>query len=320
MEEEELIPGNVSKEESITKSISNLNRQVFDKNAFLDTVDTTFSELGVEEIDPSFFDVNLASIEDFFTLYDKFFFEIPKYGVNNSHEYLIIESSNYIDFNQNQEEIQALLDEIVELREENLVLINNNSQLQIDLAQSLNRPSTGSFTPGTIPPNTNNGGTGTGGTSTGGTGTGGTGTGGTSTGGTGTGGIGTGGTGIGGSGGKIICNELYRQGYLGEELWDADERYGAMMFKTRPKAIIGYQMWAKYVVRYMRNNPQNTKYLYKIIKPWTEYMGYEMGVCDKQNYIGKTMHLIAEVPTWLIYHLFGGKKILNYIKSKSNKI
>lgn len=303
MEEEQLNTGSISMlptAEPTSPIVSNLNRQVFDKTSFLDTIDTSFSELGVEEVDLSFFDVNLATIDNFFELYGKFFFEIPKLGASNSHEYLIIESTNYVGFNQNQEEIQALLDEIVELREENLLLINDNSKLQIDLAQSLNRPTTGSFTPGTIPPNANNGGTGTG---------------------TGNGNINIGGgIGSGGFGGKVICNELYRQGYLEERLWDADERYGAMMFKTRPKAIIGYQMWAKYVVRYMRNNPQNTKYLYKIIKPWTEYMGYEMGVCDKQNYIGKTMHLIAEVPTWLIYHLFGGKKILNYIKSKSNKI
>jgi hypothetical protein len=298
MEEEQLITGSISRLSNVEPTpptISNLNRQVFDKTSFLDTVDTSFSELGIEEVDPSFFDVDLATIDNFFELYDKFFFEIPKFGVNNSHEYLVIESSNYIDFNQNQEEIQALLNEITELRTENLGLIQSNSELQIKLAQSSNQPSTGSVTITPPPPRTGTGGTGTGGT-------------------------GTGGTGTGGVGGKIICNELYRQGYLEERLWDADERYGAMMFKTRPKAIIGYQMWAKYVVRYMRNNPQNTKYLYKIIKPWTEYMGYEMGVCDKQNYIGKTMHLMAEIPTWLIYHLFGGKKILDYIKSRSNKI
>ena len=48
-------------------------------------------------------------------------------------------------------------------------------------------------------------------------------------------------------------------------------------------------------------------------------MGYEMGVCEKQNYIGKTLHLIAEVPTWLIYHLFGGKKLLKIINYKRFK-
>ena len=114
----------------------------------------------------------------------------------------------------------------------------------------------------------------------------------------------------------IICGELYRQGFLLEELWDADERYGNKMFLVNPKMIIGYQMWAKYVVKYMRNNPQNTKYLYRVFKPWTEYMGYEMGVINKQNYIGKLIHNIGKYPSYLVYHLFGGEKILNYINHK----
>ena len=99
-----------------------LVRQVFDKNKFKETIDTSFSELGNNQLDPSFFDVNLATVEDFFTLYNKLFFEIPKEGEVNSHTFLIQESSDYVNFNPNQEEIEALLEEISELREENLEL------------------------------------------------------------------------------------------------------------------------------------------------------------------------------------------------------
>lgn len=107
----------------------NLNRQVFDKKKFNETVDTSFSQLGVQPPDPSFFDINLATQEDFFTLYDKFFFEIPKEGVINSHQYLVTESSNYIGSEQVNEEIQALLQEIADLREENLTLRQENVDL-----------------------------------------------------------------------------------------------------------------------------------------------------------------------------------------------
>jgi hypothetical protein len=107
----------------------NLNRQVFNKDKFNQTVDTSFSQLGPQQPDPSFFDINLATQEDFFTLYDKFFFEIPKEGDTNSHMYLITESSNYINFQQNNEEIQALLQEITDLREENLTLRQENVDL-----------------------------------------------------------------------------------------------------------------------------------------------------------------------------------------------
>ena len=96
-----------------------LSRQVFDKAKFNETVNTEFTQL-VTPPDPSFFDVNLATEEDFWILYDKFFYLIPKEGEVNSHLYLVETSGEYIDYQANNEEIQALLEEIAELREENL--------------------------------------------------------------------------------------------------------------------------------------------------------------------------------------------------------
>ena len=58
-------------------------------------------------------------------MYNNLFFLIPKTGPN-SHTTLIEQSSEYVDYKANQEEIQALLDEITELREQNL-------QLNIDI-------------------------------------------------------------------------------------------------------------------------------------------------------------------------------------------
>tara|TARA_R110000787_G_scaffold7065_4_gene24392 strand:+ start:162 stop:596 length:435 start_codon:yes stop_codon:yes gene_type:complete len=98
-----------------------LNRQVFNKKKFNETVDTTFSQL-VDNLPPPVFDINLATTEDFFTLYDKFFFEIPKEGDINSHRFLFKESGDYINAELINEEIQALLGEIVTLRQENLEL------------------------------------------------------------------------------------------------------------------------------------------------------------------------------------------------------
>ena len=98
-----------------------LNRQVFDKEKFEETVNTEFSQLKSVP-DPSFFDIDLATLEDFWTLYERFFFEIPQLGDINSHEYLARESGNFADIDSSNEEIQALLDEIASLREENLEL------------------------------------------------------------------------------------------------------------------------------------------------------------------------------------------------------
>lgn len=98
-----------------------LGRQVFDKNKFNQTVDTEFTQL-VSVPDETFFDPSLATVEDFFTIYNNLFFDIPKEGETNSHTFLIKESSEYVGQEQIEENIQALLDEIATLREENLEL------------------------------------------------------------------------------------------------------------------------------------------------------------------------------------------------------
>jgi len=98
-----------------------LTRQAFDKEKFTDTVNTDFNQLGVTERDLTFFDPNLATVGDFFSIYNNLFFLIPKTGPN-SHTTVVEESSQYVDYKANQVEIQALLDEIAELREQNLQL------------------------------------------------------------------------------------------------------------------------------------------------------------------------------------------------------
>lgn len=115
-------------------SISNLTKQVFDKNKFRETIDITFTQLGVQTpIDPSFFDFNLATLEDFWKLYVKFFYDIPKEGDTNSHAYLAQTSGEYANYELIQEEIQALLDEIGEIRIENVELKTENIALETDL-------------------------------------------------------------------------------------------------------------------------------------------------------------------------------------------
>lgn len=115
----------------IPLSIVNLTKEVFDKSSFNETLDIAFSQLGPENpLDPSFFDVNLATLEDFWTLYDKFFYDIPKTGPN-SHETLAQTSGEYANYELIQEQIQALLDEIAEIREENVNLRIENVDLTV---------------------------------------------------------------------------------------------------------------------------------------------------------------------------------------------
>lgn len=100
------------------------NKQVFDKRQYKKIIDTSFKQLGVktpqEQIEET------STVNDFFQMYNDLFYDIPETGETNSHEYLIKQSSEYINFEQNNEEIEALQKEIGQLRIE---LLNTQKEL-----------------------------------------------------------------------------------------------------------------------------------------------------------------------------------------------
>jgi hypothetical protein len=99
-----------------------LNKTVFEKREYNKVIDTSFNQLTLKSIPPPIPSAD-ASIEQFFKMYNELFYDIPEFGETNSHEYLIKQSSAYIGFQQENEDIQALLDEIASLRQENLDLL-----------------------------------------------------------------------------------------------------------------------------------------------------------------------------------------------------
>ena len=128
-------PSSQAVEANAQLQTSNLNQTVFDKQAFNETIDTEFSELGnTNTPDPSFFDVDLATQQDFFTLYDKFFFDIPKEGDTDSHTYLVQTSGDYVNFERDQAALKELLDEIADLRGENVKLRIDKVNLEVKVA------------------------------------------------------------------------------------------------------------------------------------------------------------------------------------------
>lgn len=98
----------------------NLQRQVFSKRQVDNVVDTTFTQLITST--PVVTSSVTLSVSEFFDQYRSLFFEIPKFGDTDSHEYLIKTSSEYIGAQENNETIQALIEEITQLRQENLDL------------------------------------------------------------------------------------------------------------------------------------------------------------------------------------------------------
>ena len=94
----------------------NLNKEVFNKRDYQKTINTSFTQLDVPSVQEQL--TQQTTIPEFFNLYNELFYEINEIGETNSHEYLIKTSSQYINFNENDELIQALQNEIAQLREE----------------------------------------------------------------------------------------------------------------------------------------------------------------------------------------------------------
>jgi uncharacterized protein YnzC (UPF0291/DUF896 family) len=126
-----------------------LRKNVFSKAQYLKTIDTNFNELGVTTIIEDI--QNTPTVQSFFNLYDQLFYEIPETGATNSHEYLVKTSGEYINFTGENEEIQALREEITQLRQnllqqqiENVRLISgenvNNEEIQ-QLQNQIQSPS-----------------------------------------------------------------------------------------------------------------------------------------------------------------------------------
>jgi len=102
----------------------NLVKSTFNKDQYVETIDTSFTQL----VDPTIIDVAAITptVEEFFQDYNTLFFDIPKTG-ENSHETLIVQSTEYIGYSPVNEEITALTEEITSLREQ---LLEARQQLE----------------------------------------------------------------------------------------------------------------------------------------------------------------------------------------------
>jgi len=105
-----------------------IQRQSYKREQIRTSLDTEFNVFKevVEEQDTD-------TVEEVFRLYDKLFYSIPVEGENRSHTYILERSSELANFDKSTEEIQPLLDEITQLREQ---LLDANQQI-FDLQNQL---------------------------------------------------------------------------------------------------------------------------------------------------------------------------------------
>jgi len=95
-----------------------LSKTVVNKQDFSKVVGSSFSTF--QEPQPE----ELIGVDEFFQEYDRLFFDIPVDGATNSHSYLAQRSGEYSNFEKDTTDIQPLLDEIANLREQ-LIEANN---------------------------------------------------------------------------------------------------------------------------------------------------------------------------------------------------
>ena len=105
-----------------------LIKKTYSKTEYSKVIDTKFSQLGVVSLNEQI--ENTVTVNQFFESYNNLFYDIPALGETNSHEYLIKTSGEYINFDQDSQEIEALRAEITSLRRDLL-------QAQVEKAETL---------------------------------------------------------------------------------------------------------------------------------------------------------------------------------------
>jgi hypothetical protein len=90
-----------------------VQKTVFSKDQYSRVIDTQFSQFASQEEEALSF-----TIDDFFELYDQVFYQIPRDGESNSHQYILQREADYLGISLSQDDVQALLDEITSLRQQ----------------------------------------------------------------------------------------------------------------------------------------------------------------------------------------------------------
>lgn len=92
-----------------------IEKKVFDKKNFSKVIDINFHQLLSNSTTE---EIPIFTLEDFFNLYEQLFYQIPKEGDINSHNYILQKEADYLGINLDKDNIQALLEEITTLRQQ----------------------------------------------------------------------------------------------------------------------------------------------------------------------------------------------------------
>lgn len=128
-----------------------------------------------------------------------------------------------------------------------------------------------------------------------------------------------GGSSGGSSGGsdKILCDLIYRYGYLDEDIWRLDEAFGDIVAKDDPELLEGYHIWAKPMVAWIEEESFLAKLYLKywcvpFTRRWANHIAHIMEPDKyKPDHIGKLM-LTVGVPISKAIYKWKAKKGKGY--------
>ena len=89
---------------------------------------------------------------------------------------------------------------------------------------------------------------------------------------------------------KVLCSELYRQGYLDEKIYIADNKHAQ---KIDINIRDGYKYIASPFVKLMRKSKLFTLFLKPFITSWAYHMAYKEKVVKNDNLLGKIIAFIG---------------------------
>ncbi len=115
------------------------------------------------------------------------------------------------------------------------------------------------------------------------------------------------------SGDKILCDLIYRYGYLDEDIWRLDEAFGDRVALEDPELLEGYHTWAKPMVAWIEKETFLSNLYLKywcvpFTRRWANHIAHVMEPEKyKPDYVGKLMLAVGVPISRAIYKLKGRK-------------
>lgn len=112
---------------------------------------------------------------------------------------------------------------------------------------------------------------------------------------------------------KILCDLIYRYGYLDEDIWRLDEAFGDRVALEDPELLEGYHIWAKPMVAWIEKESFLAKLYLKywcvpFTRRWANHIAHIMEPENyKPDYVGKLMLTVGVPISRAIYKLKGKK-------------